>query len=391
MISVIQTVGSLAPETGGPARSVPHLSLALAEEGMEVTLLSIDLGSRFSAPLVPIHPLLNTVIVPARFSLGMRTVLVPEFRKALEGIYNDKGNFILHDHGIWLPQNGITAQIAAKYQIPFVISPRGMLEPWSLQFHRWRKLVAWHLYQKRFLNNASVIHATSDYEAQNINQLGLNPPIAVVPNGTELPKSPLVHSAKSTPKRRLLFISRIHPKKGLLNLIQAMSLLSLDDWELVIAGYDEGNYRQEIESAVKKEGLENVVSFYGPVGDQEKWELYASSDLFVLPSLSENFGIVVAEALAAGITVITTTETPWEDLKRYNCGWWVEPTVDNLLEALRDATALSDEKRSEMGEKGRKLVETKYTWRVVARDMISIYKDLVDYSPAPGRLFFSSD
>ena len=373
MIRVIQTVGSLAPETGGPARSVPNLALALANEGVRVTLLSLDLGDEFSNPLVPSHPLLKTVFVPVKFKIGMRTVLIPGYKAALQKLCLDREKLILHDHGIWLPQNGIAAQVANQYQIPLVISPRGMLEPWAMQYHRWRKWIGWHLFQKGRLQTARVMHATSHIEAESIRNLGIHKPTAVIPNGTVIPELISHRLRKTQQKKRILFLSRIHPKKGLMNLVEVMRGLNLRDWELIIAGYDENNHQQEVESAVRNAKLEKSIQFVGPIDNEMKWNFFVEGDLFILPSFSENFGIVVAEALAAGIPVITTTGTPWEDLKRYNCGWWVDPTVERLSDALSEATSLSDEQRNEMGDRGRKLVEEKYTWRAVAKEMISVY------------------
>ncbi|MCK5346070.1 MAG: hypothetical protein KAR20_21815, partial [Candidatus Heimdallarchaeota archaeon] len=145
MIRVIQSTGYLVPETGGPARSVPNLALALAEEGVEVRLLSLNLGDGFSDPLIPSHPKISTVIVPVKLRIGMRAILIPGYKTALEKLCLGQENLIIHDHGIWLPQNGFTAQIANQYQIPLIISPNGMLEPWAMQYHRARKWFVWHL------------------------------------------------------------------------------------------------------------------------------------------------------------------------------------------------------------------------------------------------------
>jgi glycosyltransferase involved in cell wall biosynthesis len=375
MIKIIQAVGGLAPETGGPARSVPNLALALADQGIQVTLLSPDLGPDFSESLVPSHPLLDTIFVPVKFKVGMRSILIPGYKETLQDLCHNPENLILHDHGIWLPQNGIAVQVAKQKGIPLVVSPRGMMEPWAMEYHRWRKVIAWRLFQKRRLMAATAMHATSLSEATSIKNLGINKPTVVIPNGTIIPEK--IPEKEPHQRKRILFLSRIHPKKGLLNLVQALEGLNLKDWELIIAGYDENNHQEQIEAAVKKAGLSGSVHFPGPIGNQDKWETYTSADLFILPSFSENFGIVVAEALAAGLPVITTTGTPWEDLRRYNCGWWVEPTVEGLIKALTEATHLSDDQRREMGQRGRKLVEDKYSWKDAAKEMISFYQAIL--------------
>ena len=381
MINVIQTVGGLAPETGGPARSVPNLALALANQGVRVTLLSLDLGPGFSDPLVPSHPLLKAIFVPVKFQVGMRTILIPGYKKTLQNLCHVPENLIIHDHGIWLPQNGAAVQVSKQSGIPLVISPRGMMEPWAMEFHRWRKWIAWQLFQKRWLMAATAMHATSLAEAASIKNLDIKKPTVVIPNGTVIPET--IPPKAAHHRKRILFLSRIHPKKGLLNLIQAMEQSNLMDWELIIAGYDENNHQEQIEAAVKKAGLSGSVLFPGAIDNQDKWEAYANADLFILPSFSENFGIVVAEALAAGLPVITTTGTPWEDLRRYNCGWWVEPTVEGLVQAIQEATGLTDDQRKEMGQRGRKLVNKSYSWKAVAREMISFYQAILAGKSAP--------
>lgn len=377
MINVIHIVGSLAPEYGGPARSVPQLCLELANLDCKVTLLSTDLGRMFSKALVPQHKNLSTIIIPAKFRLGLKPILVPGLMKTLRDVVSDNSNILIHDHGIWLPQNGLSVRIATAYDIPLVITPRGMLEPWALSYRRWRKKIAWYLFQKNRLIQANLIHATSQVEAENIINLGLEKPVIVIPNGTEIPGEYPSRAFMNPEKKKILFISRIHPKKGLLNLVEAWRTLNPPDWELVIAGYDEINHQWEVEQAVKLAGLEDTVSFIGPVEDDQKWEVYQNSDVFILPTFSENFGIVVAEALASGLPVITTTGTPWEDLEKYDCGWWVEPTVSGLVSAMRDAFSLSAEQRQKMGLRGKKLVQHKYSWNSVARQMKEVYQRIL--------------
>jgi glycosyltransferase involved in cell wall biosynthesis len=385
---IVLAVGSLAPETGGPARSVPNLALALADHDVDVSLISIDLGSNYSSPWIPDHPNVKTYLVQPSWTIGMRTIYVPEYKTSLEMICREKENTILHDNGIWLPHNRSSARVARDLNIPLIISPRGMLEPWALDFHRWRKVAAWHLFQRNSLKSAAIIHSASRTEANNIQTIGLRVPIAVVPNGTILPG--MDRNLERGNKKRILFLSRIHPNKGLINLVEVMKRVNLKEWELVIAGYDEGNHLKEVQAAVKRANLTNSVIFHGPVRDDEKWSLYASSDLFILPSYSENFGIVVAEALASNLPVVTTTGTPWEDLKRYNCGWWVEPNIKELGDALKEAVELPDQIRLEMGQRGRLLVEEKYTWKAIAAEMLSIYHYLLTDIDPPDSIIFPS-
>jgi glycosyltransferase involved in cell wall biosynthesis len=281
-----------------------------------------------------------------------------------------------------------------------------MLTPWSLQFHGLKKRIAWNLYQRRNLQSAHVLHATSRDEADGFRALGLTQPIAVIPNGVELPgeggrgqssevrdqTEPPNHRSTEAPEHRtteppnhrtILFLSRIHPKKGLLDLVQAWQTVRPQGWRIVIAGGDEDGHLTQIKKEVGRHKLENQFTFLGEVRDEAKWDLYRSADLFVLPTKSENFGIVIAEALASGVPVITTKGTPWEELQTHHCGWWVEPTAAAVAGALREACGLSDEERSAMGQRGRKLIEDKYTWPAAAKQMLAVYRWMLGEAERP--------
>ena len=189
--------------------------------------------------------------------------------------------------------------------------------------------------------------------------------------------------------RRILFVSRMHPKKGVMELVEAWKLVvsgqrlvaSEQGWccELVytVSGELERKYEEKVKQRVRELGLEDQFIFTGALNDDEKWKAYARADLFVLPTYSENFGIVVAEALWAGVPVITTKGTPWRELGERKCGWWIETGAEPLAEALKKAMALSDVERAEMGERGRKLVEEKYTWDAVVKAMVEGYESVV--------------
>jgi glycosyltransferase involved in cell wall biosynthesis len=293
---------------------------------------------------------------------------------------------MLHDSGLWLPTNHAAAQVARATGVPFIVSPRGMLTAWALRFRGLKKRLAWHLYQQRDLQTASVLHATSHAEADGFRVLGLKQPIAIIPNGVELPPAPRPSNGReingegvSRPPspsrvRTLLFLGRIHPVKGLLNLVSAWASARPKGWQVVLAGQNESNHQAVVEAAIREHQLQPDFEFIGPVDGPAKWDLYRSADLFVLPSHSENFGLAVAEALACGVPVITTRGTPWEDLEIHRCGWWVEIGTAPLANALREAMALTDGERREMGERGRGLVESKYAWPRIAKQMKAVYE-----------------
>lgn len=382
-MKIIHTLPWLVPEAGGPVRSVTQLCSHLGSRDISVHLLTLDFGRKFAAPILPTNQV-NTTFAPCKLAMGLNAVWAPQFSAMLNKICEDHKLTVLHDHGLWLVTNHITASQAKKKQIPLILSTRGMLEPWSLQNSIIKKQLAWRLYQQRNLEIPQVLHATSIEEAENLRQLKLKQPIAIISNGVELPSNG--YKPKKTREKHghtLLFLSRIHPKKGLIHLINALALVHLPDWQLTIAGPDENNHQCEVEAAIHTAGLQNKVTFLGAVDDEKKWQVYQQADLFVLPTFSENFGIVVAEALAAGVPVITTKGTPWQDLETHHCGWWTDIGIEPLAKVLKIAMNLTDQERIIMGQNGRRLVEQKYSWSDAAQKMTSVYRWMLGEGDKP--------
>lgn len=305
---------------------------------------------------------------------------------------------LVHSHGVWQPANHWAAWAARRWDVPLIIHPRGMLEPWALDQKGLKKRFALALFQRADLDLARVLVATSEMEYANLRRLGLRQPVAVLPNGVELPAGPgggdsilepgprggsQSASLGSDRERVLLFLSRVHPKKGLLVLVRAWQALAPAGWRLRIAGPDEDGHAVEVARLVEQFGLGGEIDLVGPVEGEFKVALYREADLFVLPTFSENFGVVVAEALAAGVPVITTRGAPWADLETYGCGWWIETGVSPLVDALRAATGLSDEARAAMGERGRVYVR-RYDWDAIAGETVALYRWVLGQGDRPG-------
>lgn len=277
--------------------------------------------------------------------------------------------------GVWSPWNHYFASIARKCKVPYVVSTRSMLDPWALNFQRWKKKIAWHAYAKRDLENAAWIHATSELEANNIRKSGLNASISVIPNGTIFPEE----SDRQIPKettQRLLFLSRLHPKKGLENLIHAFGAINPPNWELIIAGNDENGYRLQLERIAETAYPACSIRFVGPVLDSEKWTLYRSADLFVLPSFSENFGLVIAEALACGVPVLTTRATPWSTLDEMGCGWCISTDRIALESTLKNILNNNREILEAMGQKGVPWMREAFSWEAQAKCFVQAVRSL---------------
>ncbi len=379
-VRAVHTVSSLQAALGGPSRSVTALCSALADRGVDVEIVTRE----ESADLVRPDDSVRIRFVdegPAWQALRPRSsALVQGLTAALSA--GPPGAAVLHDHGLWLPQHRLAAAAAAWSGVPLVVSVRGMLSPWALRQNRLKKKVAWTLFQRRVLAAAALLHATSEEEVENVRRLGIRRPVALISNGVDVPEQTRTLS-EGRRSRQALFLGRLHPVKGLLNLVRAWAQVRPEGWELVLAGPDDDGHRADIEQAARALRVAPAVRFTGTVGDDEKWDLYADADLFVLPSHSENFGIVVAEALAAGVPALTTKGTPWQDLETHACGWWVEVGAEPLAQALAEATSASDERRQAMGARGRALVEQHYSWAHVADEMAAVYAWLLGQGERP--------
>lgn len=296
-----------------------------------------------------------------------------EFIELLRSINPD----IFHTNCCWMPQSARNAIWAKKHGYKVAYTPHGMLEPWIMKRHYWTKKVpAMILFQKRGLQVADIIHATAESEKVNLMALGWNKNITVIPNCVRIDEIQLKSSWQRG--KNILFLSRVHVKKGINFLIEAASQLKeeLTGYTITIAGPGDESYIKELKQMTVHHGISQLFRFIGPVFNEKKWSLYHHADLFVLPTHSENFGIVVAEALACGVPVITTTGTPWKKLDTNHCGWWIPIGTQPLTEALRQFLKLDEEELKRMGQNGRKLIEDCYSSESVVKMFMQLYSSL---------------
>ena len=281
---------------------------------------------------------------------------------------------IVHVNCCWMPACAAVQRIAQKCGYRVVLTPHGMLEPWIIKRHYWtRKLPALLLYQKAAIRKADCLQATAESEYDNLLHLGYNDKISVVKLGIDADGIKMKESWKKT--RQILFLSRVHVKKGINFLIEAAEILreELKGYKILVAGEGDEEYVSSLKRQIDDKGLQDIVQLIGGVYGEEKWRLFQSSDFFVLPTHSENFGLAIAESLASGTPVITTVGTPWSDLNTSHSGAWIEIGMQPLVEALRKFLAMTDEELELMGRNGRKLIETKYSARVMAKEMMEVY------------------
>lgn len=296
-----------------------------------------------------------------------------DFLSLLEKIHPD----VFHTNSCWMPVSALTAIWAKEAGYKVVYTPHGMLEPWCIDRNRWKKIPAIWLFQRKGLQVCDAIHATSVMEQQNLQKLGWNSHICMIPNCVQLDQIPMKCSWQRT--KTILYLSRIHPKKGIPFLIEAVALLKeqMQGYVVRIVGPGDSKYIKDLQGMTRNLGVEDIIHFEPPVFGPQKWELYRSADLFVLPTYSENFGIVVAEALACGTPVITTHGTPWEDLDSYHCGWWIEVGTDALVKALKCFIDCDDNSLQAMGLRGRRLIQEKYSSEQMSEAMLSLYQNMV--------------
>lgn len=360
-------IAGLAPQNGGPSYSVPRLCTVLEDLGCESSLLTvreIQGEPSYRAAEAHTHSFAQTPVVSSlRLSSDLRRVL----GKRAQSVD------IVHNHGLWLMPNVYAGRAAARVSTPLVVSPRGMLAKPALKFSPRKKRLFWALMQRDALARAAAWHATSAEEADDIRAYGVQAPIAVIPNGVDVPEMPVSQCVEKN-RRTLLFLSRLHPKKGLPNLIAAWSRVAheLTDWDIVIAGPDESGHRSDLEAQIADLNVPRI-GFAGAVFGDEKADLLRTADLFVLPTQSENFGIAVAEALAAGIPAIVTKGAPWVGLETERCGWWIDHGVEPLAAALIEAMALPKSDLREMGLRGRKWMARDFSWDRIGREMLDLY------------------
>ena len=278
---------------------------------------------------------------------------------------------IVHINGIWSPQNWEFQKVAQKLGIKVIISPHGMLEPWILANNGLKKKLALFLYQKKALRRSTYLHATAQMEAKNIQALGFTNPIYIIPNSIDL--SDVKEIKTNYGMRKIVFLSRIHPKKGIELLLEAWRNCNTTGWSLEIAGNGNKNYISTLNES--SQDLNNV-HFVGAKFGATKWDFLRSADVMVLPTYSENFGIVIAESLAVGVPVITTHGTPWEDLEIYQCGWWIDLSVINLENTLNQVFNTPIKKLEIMGKYGRKLTEDKYDIMALRKKMLDLYNNI---------------
>ncbi len=376
---VIHVVPSLSVEFGGPAHVVAQLTEVLSRKGVHCTIFTTQ-AFRDGPPL---HPKgVDSRIFPTGWLNPLWKGYSRSLAKALRDAVGDYE--LVHIHGLWNYPHFAAYEAAKKSNKPFIVTPHGTLDPWVLRFKKIRKCFYMSLIQRRMLKEAAAITALTRAERERIKALGFRNPVFTIPNGihleefAELPPGEEFedHYPELKGKFVILFLSRIHPKKGLDILSRSFAKIvresKRDVVRLVIAGPDESNYRSQIEVLLKHKRVLDKVIFTGTLKGRLKLTALNRADIFVLPSYSEGFSVAILEALASGLPVIITHQCYLPEVAEAKAGIVIDPDDLQLSEAL---VALLDKPdlRAEMGLNGQRLVRQRFTWDKVADQLIETY------------------
>lgn len=370
-LSVAIVCGSASRAAGGIFPIMQAHARQLARLGVDVSVFGI--ADEFSADDASTW----TQGLPRYFAPRYTGfAYAPEMTRALLEAPID----IVHQHGLWLYPSIATSHWRRRRRRPVVISTQGMLEPWALANSWGKKAIAGALFERRNLRQAACLHC-SEAEVEGVRRFGLRNPIAVIANGTDLPVRggvlPRPAWLPDDERRTLLFLGRLHPKKGIRETLDAWTRLKATapdvgrSWRLVIAGWDDGGHAGSLVSHVQAQGLNNDVVFPGPIFGEQKESVLAFADAFILASYSEGLPMAVLEAWSHALPVFMTRECNL--VEGFAAGAAIEVTTDPEKLALTLARSLGSSELARIGQRGRELVEQRFTWDVVVRDLHSVY------------------
>jgi len=372
---------------GGPPRSVLGLCRALQAAGADVSVVTTTANGDSELPEdatgtasyngVPVSYVRRSFPKRAFRAPGLPALLSARFARGVD---------LVHIHGCWNAFGWSVARECRRAGIPYVLSPRGMLDPWSFARGRARKWVSYRAFEQPSILSARFVHATSADEATVIEGLGLGRPVVTIPNGIE-DESAAVRGRAGEFRSRfaiqadaftVLFLGRLHPKKGIELLIDAFRPVAqaFSRAQLVIAGSGDPSYVAKLRAAAADLMADRRISFTGHLVGDDRALALAGADAFALTSYSENFGLGVGEAMAAGLPVVVTRACPWPMIEEWRAGWWVQPTVDAIAAALTDLMSHPEASRA-TGERGRAAVLKAFDWSRIGHDMLNAYASAV--------------
>lgn len=363
---------------GGVTPAVRDLARALQRRGLDVSVAALR-DEHSASDVLQWRPLpVETAPVTGPRALEFAPTLAARLRQADAELY--------HRHGLWTYLSRAVAQAARHNGRPYVVSVHGMLNPRALEISPLRKRIVGQLFERRFLNRAACVHALSDDEARACREYGVRSPIAVIPNGVE-PAIPDETAQRPWPAERrvLLYLGRLHPIKGLPDLVAAFAsqaaAAAAGNWHLVLAGPDQLGHRHKLETQLAAAGLRERVTFTGLVHGAAKETLLHHCAALVMPSTSEGQApMAVLEAMSHGRPVLVTEACGMPFVETEGIGL---SAAGSLEAALGRLFALADHEREAMGRRGRDYVSRHYRWDEAARKMAGVYRWIVHARERP--------
>lgn len=390
----VEVVSHIHPKYGGLSAAVPAMGQRLARANN----LDISLAA-FVAPGERFHPSGYDTSHLSYWPASRRPWLQDRFQHTLQPAFLDKlrGADGIHIHGLWEQSTSIAAAAARTLRIPYLISAHGMLEPWALQNKRLKKLLYARLIERPNVARAACLHALTRAEARHYRNFGARSPIAIIPNGVDIPtrRDPELFlnqfPAAANARRIILFLGRLHPKKGLDLLLQSWSTLAPQhpDALLVLAGPDSESTQARLETLIAQHRLESSVLFTGMLREAQKWSALAAAEAFVLPSYSEGLSVGVLEALGMALPAIVTEPCNMPEVEEARAGWQIQPTLSDLTRALTELLFNSPAANAAIGQNGSALIQSRYTWPIVAAQMAELYRWIAG-GPHPQTVEFAS-
>lgn len=378
---------SLTTTAGGIFEIERCLALALRQHRVEVMAWGISDGHWESD-----GPLWGEIECRLLERLGPRRLgYAPGWVADLEASTCD----LMHLQHLWMYASAAVHGWHKRTGKPYLVTPNGMLEPWTLRQSRLAKTLARIAYENRMLRDAACLQANTVKELGDFRRFGIRNPVCVISNGVALP--PISPSRATRQRKTLLFLGRLHPKKGLADAIRAWSEFTRrDDWQFVIAGWDQNGHEGELQTlcrelgisfSTKNEGPETGnadLTFAGPAFGEQKDRLFRSADAFILPSHSEGLPMAVLEAWSYGLPVLMTDACNLPE--GFAAGAAIPIRAEPLAigEGLRSLFAMPDDERRSMGDSGRTLVESRFTWPKVAAQMKEVYEWILGGGTKPG-------
>lgn len=378
---------SISRANGGIFEIARRTAQTLAElQGTEVSVMGIE--DDFSREdLAKWEPLFARSFQPR----GPRAYgFAPELAAALD----DEKPDLVHVHGLWTYPTVAARKWAGRHSKPYLVTIHGMLEPWALQNSRWKKALAGALFENVALQRATCLHVNTAAELQSVRRYGLRNPVCIIPNGVDLPDTSL-HSCPIAPwaektdpgAKVLLYLGRLHRKKGLSNLLTAWASVQdvarKEGWHLAIAGWDQGGHETQLQDQANAAGLTDSVHFLGPLFGEAKAAAYRCAEAFILPSFSEGLPMVVLEAWAHSLTVLMTSACNLAEGFTAEAALRIEPDERSIAAALVRIFKTSPTLRRQMGARGRQLVAERFGWANVAADLNRVYQWTLGIGPQP--------